>query len=203
MDNIPKKDQKNELVNWLLQGKFYLFSCIIVIITFLYLINILNYFPNIVSAILSILGLGIILIPLNRDAEQFMIHNPRTIANWIKSFPRRKHYVLNAGTGNFTLDGVSVRARGTVSDNSSLENKVEFLLRHVANLENGLDDMGDRIEEVKKSVTDQSKQFNTELLQQKKLLETIIASHIVGDYDVTLSGVIIAICGLFIQVFRG
>lgn len=86
------------VVSWILDGGFYILSIITVIVTILYIVRVINFYPNIVASVLAILGLLIILTLQIFDAIDFAEHKPNTFINWIKSFPTLRPAVIMAST---------------------------------------------------------------------------------------------------------
>ena len=191
-----------QIGHWVWRGKYYILTLAAVIVTICYLAGELNFYPNIVSALLSIVGLMIILTQQILDARQFADHRPNTIRHWIMSFPIRKRIVLSVEEGAYSVGSVKARLTVSVSKDATIENKVDFLLRQVDNIQTAIGNVDDRIDEVTASLTNKSKELKTGLDNLNASLESTIAGHIVGAYDINLFGIIITICGTLIQVFR-
>jgi len=87
--------------------------------------------------------------------------------------------------------------------NESLEGKVEFVLARVMELQNIVNKLNDRIQDVDSLQKKETQSIRGEIENLNKSISEVIAGHIVGDYDKNLFGIIITICGTLIQVFRG
>jgi tetrahydromethanopterin S-methyltransferase subunit B len=187
---------------WIWNGKFHLISLVAVIATVFYLAGLFNYYPNIVSAFMSITGLLIILTLQILDAKQFAEHRPNTIRNWLMSFPRGKPIAVTFdGSGGIVLGG-KAEIRVDISENATIERKVDFLLRQVDNLESSIGAVDDRVDHLQSSLKSKSNELKTDLDDLNASLKTVIAGHIVGTYDINLFAITITICGTLIQFFR-
>lgn len=189
------------LVNWLESGTFYILSLIVVILTSLYITKILDFMPDIVSLAFSITGLFILLIQQITDARQFSTHNPNTFHNWIKSFPTLKPITIQLNSAVFSLSTSKANMTVSISENESIEKKVEFLIKEVRNIQKVLDNVDDRIENVAAILEKKSKEFSSNIEKLDNSLNSVIASHIVGDYDKNYFAIIITLCGSLIQFF--
>jgi tetrahydromethanopterin S-methyltransferase subunit B len=187
---------------WIWNGKFHLISLAAVIATVFYLAGLFNYYPNIVSAFMSITGLLIILALQILDAKQFAEHRPNTIRNWLMSFPTGKPIaVIFEGSGGAVVGG-KAQIRVGISETATIERKVDFLLRQVDNLESSIGALDDRVDHLESSLKSQSKELRKDLNNLNATLKTEIAGHIVGSYDINLFAITITICGTLIQFFR-
>lgn len=92
-------------------------------------------------------------------------------------------------------------ARVSISEGAAIEQKIDFLLRQVDNLQTSIEKIDDRVDEVESSITNKTKEISIELENLKTSLGTIISGHIIGDYDKNLFGIIITMCGTIIQFF--
>jgi hypothetical protein len=191
------------VVSWVFDGGFYILLSIVVIVTILYVIKVINFSPNFVASGLSIIGLVIILTLQVFDAIDFAEHKPNTFINWIKSFPTLKPITITAnGIGSLTMFG-KARARLRPRSDAILEEKIDFLLRQVDNIQNVLDNLDDRIDKVDDKSNKNINELKAEIKRLSTTVNTKLAEHIVGSYDANIFGVIITICGIVIQVFRG
>ena len=89
----------------------------------------------------------------------------------------------------------------SISTDATIEKKVDFLLRQVAALDSAIARVDDRVDEVNSSLKKASKELQTSVSRLETTLSNVIASHVVGSYDVTLFGINITICGTIIQFF--
>jgi hypothetical protein len=202
MNLRPFFNYLKQILLWTWRGKYHVLTILSVIAAILYVVGVLNFYPTVVSALLSITGLLIILSQQILDARQFADHRPNTLHNWIVSFPRRKPKSLSAKLNATVEMSGKMHATVSVAENAIIEEKVAFLLRQVTRLQAGIGQIHDRIDEVAASSKDKSKELKTELDHLDVALQTTIAGHIVGAYDINLFGIIITICGTLIQLFR-
>ena len=165
--------------------------------TTLYLIKVLSFYSNLVSTVFSIAGLVIILVQLNLDAKLFGVYRPNTIQNYINSFPTKKRVVWAAGNTSFSITA-KARLTSKIPEDESLENKVDFLIKQVNNLQKDVDSKLTRINNL----------FSINVQETKSDIETasvdlrsLIANHAVGTYDFVLFGIVCALCGALIQAF--
>ena len=206
MKKIFSRNNLKDITKWVWHGKYLIFTIIAVIvtviITFLYFIRRIDFYPNWVGAAFSITGIAIILHQLFLDTIKFADQKPNTIRNWIKSFPTGKTYTIYGETGVF-LSSSTLKSRGTISlpANATYENKVDFLLKQVNNIQDEIANVDNRVDEVTASLTEKTKEINTNLENIDKSLKTTISGHIVGTYDANLFGIIITICGTLLQFF--
>jgi hypothetical protein len=190
-----------QLAHWVWRGKFHVLTFAAVIITILYIIGALAFYPSIVSAFLSITGLLIILTQQILDARQFADHRPNTIRSWLMSFPTGKPVTVSLKGGVFASATLKARATVSISADATIENKVDFLLRQVSGIQDAIANVNDRVDDVASSLTKTSDELKTDLGNINASLKTIVAGHIVGAYDINLFGITIAICGTLIQLF--
>lgn len=133
---------------WIWHGKYHLLSIAATIITAFYLSGFLTFYPNIVAVFLSLAGLLIILTQQILDAKQFYAHQPNTFANWIKSFPVGKPISLSVDSAVHAIAGRKVHLTVSIADDATIEKKVDFLLRQVAELDSALAKIDDNLDEV-------------------------------------------------------
>jgi hypothetical protein len=191
-----------QVANWVWRGKVHLFSIFTVIITILYIVGIIDFYPNIISATFSLIGLAIILRQLFLDASQFADQRPNTFLNWIKSFPIGKPITLSVEGGVSPTSILKLRWMTLFPEaNATIDTKVEFLLERVKHLQDEILDFDSHIDRLDASLFNKTQELNTNLENLNKSLKTIIASHPVGDYDVNLFGIVILICGTLIQFY--
>jgi len=196
-------NQCKQIGRWLWIGKFHILNGIVTVITLLYLVRIVNFYPNIIGALFSIAGLFIILYLQTTDARKFAQHKPNTLGNWIKSFPVRRSVTINVNSAGIASSGGNAHIVITPGVNKTLEDKVEFVLARVIEIQKNLNKLDDRIKDVDAFHKKETTSIRSDIENVNKSISEVIAGHIVGDYDKNLFGIIITICGTLIQVFRG
>jgi hypothetical protein len=150
---------------------------------------------------MTLTGLLIILTQQVFDATKFDPHKPNTFTNWIKSFPTGKPITLSvSGTAIATLGGKAHLSVSITAD-STIERKVDFLLSQVAALDSTIAKLDDKIDDINLSRNKTERKLQASLDTLSTSLNSIIASHIVGSYDLNLFGINITICGTVIQFF--
>jgi len=176
-----------QVLLWVWRGKYYVLAYISVIIMILYIFGGLNFYPNIVSFLFSITGLAIILALQILNAKKFADHTPNTSRNWIMSFPKRKPkgYSTELGSGSMTMIGEKFSLEVSIADDATIENKVGYLMQQVTHIKTVIGTAVDRIEYVDASLINKSKELETKIDNIDTSLKTIIACHIVGNYDLT------------------
>jgi hypothetical protein len=99
---------------------------------------------------------------------------------------------------------MSGKVHSTISipDNATPERKLSFLLEQVTHIQTALGKLDDRIDEVADSSKQASRQLEFKIENHEKALESLMAGHAVGAFDLSLFGIVITICGTLIQVFR-
>ncbi len=135
----------------------------------------LDFFTNIIAAVFSIIGLSIILIQLRFDARQFADQKPNTIHNWIMSFPIGRSITLSVQTGEHVHSADSVHKLVSLPANTTLENRVEFLFKHVNKIQDEIANVSNRIDNVTDSLTEKTRELKTNLENINKSLNTTIA----------------------------
>ncbi len=183
------------------QGKYYLLSLAVVFVTILYVSDILSFYPNLVSAGMTILGLLIILRLLMLDARKFTDQRPNTLRNWIKSFPITKPLEISVSGSISVYSSGKARVTGTLSENATIENKVEFLISQVDTIYDSIANVEERVNNVESSLTKEIRKLANDLSNLDKSLKTVIANHAVGTYDLNFFGIIMTLCGTVIQFF--
>ena len=197
----PFINRIKQIVKWISRGKFHLLSIAFYILTVLYLTGLLKFYPNTVAIFMTLLGLLIILTQQIIDASKFGSHKPNTFSGWLKSFPVKRTITLSVNSVG--MSGFSGEAHPTVSisADATIEKKIEFLLQQVRELYSAIAQVDDRVDKVSSSIKSAEKDFNTSVNTLSKTLNNVIASHVVGSYDVSLFGINITICGTVIQFF--
>jgi hypothetical protein len=186
---------------WLWRGLFHLLSIIAVIATTLYLCKIFTCFPDIVAIILSLAGLVIILMQQILDAREFADHKPNTVRNWIRSCPIRRNINISAGTWEYLIAMDKAHASVSIGQDASLENKVEFLLRQLSELNSTIAKIDDKVDQVSSSLKTTETHLEKAIGDLTLSIKSVIAGHVVGGYDLNLFGITITICGTLIQFF--
>lgn len=199
MNFLRFKSRLKQLTFWIAHGKYHLLSGAAYIFTAFYLTGFLNFYPKTVALLMTLIGLFIILRQQISEANKFSEHKANTFMNWIKSFPTGKPITLSVD------DIVSVSEVGkadlttSIATDATIEEKVVFLLRQVTALKSTIAKIDDRIDRVNSSMNKNKNEFQTSLDTLRISLNTIIAGHVVGAYDVNLFGIILTICGTVIQ----
>ena len=195
------KNRLKQIALWLSRGKFHLLSIASFMIAALYLIGLLKFYPGTVAIFMTLTGLFIILTQQVIDAPKFGSHKPNTFSGWLKSFPTGKPITLSVD--NLASASFSGKAHATVSisENATIEKKVDFLLRQITALDSAIASVDDRVDEINSSLKKTAKEFQTSVNTLSATLNNVIACHVVGSYDVTLLGINITICGTVIQFF--
>ena len=190
-----------QIALWILHGKYYILSIASFLATILYLIGILKFYPRAVALIMTLSGLLILITQQIIDAKKFSFHKPNTFSGWLKSFPTKR--TINLSSNGLSIAVLMDKAHLTVSisDDATIEKKVDFLLRQVAVLDSAIGRVDDRVDEVKSMMLKTSKQLQASVSTVEMTLNQIIASHVVGSYDIMLFGINITICGTIIQFF--
>ena len=182
-------------------GKYHLLSIASFLVAFLYLTEILQFYPSAVALLMALTGLLIILMQQIFDATRFGSHKPNTFSGWLKSFPRAKPITLSANGAVCAVFSGKAHATVSISADATIEKKVDFLLRQVAALDSAIAKVDDRVDDVNSLLKKTSKELNTSVSTLEKTLNNVIASHVVGSYDVSLFAINITICGTVIQFF--
>jgi hypothetical protein len=182
--------------------KFYFLSFVAVVIAILYLVEVLNCYPIIVSGFMSIIGISILWRSQILDARQFTDHRPNTPRNAIMLWPTGKPIEASLRMGMLGSLGLKARATVSIPEDATIGKKVDFLLHQVNDIQAIIGNLDDRIDAVDTSQTNKSREIKTEIDNLKTSLEKTIAGHIVGTYDANFFGIIITMCGILIQSFR-
>ena len=189
------------LTQWLWLGRYHLISFAAFVVVLLYLTKMVTFFPKVVTFLMVLAGLTIIVAQQILDADKFNEHSPNTLTNWLKSFPTGKPVILSL-EGNI---GVSCSLKGhmtvSVSPELPIEKKVEFLLSRVNDLDLAIYNVSDRIDNISSALSKTENKLQESMNILSKSLSKVIASHVVGTYDLNLLGINITICGTVIQFF--
>ena len=190
-----------QITLWVFYGKYHLLSIASFLVAVLYVTETLQFYPRVVALLMTLAGLLIILTQQIIDATKFGSHKPNTLSGWLKSFPTGKPITLSANGGAILALSGKARATVSISADTTIEKKVDFLLRQVAALDSAIARVDDRVDEVNSSLKKTSKELQTSVSTIETYLNKVIASHVVGSYDVILFGINITICGTIIQFF--
>lgn len=186
---------------WALHGKYHLLSIASFLVAVLYLTKFLRFYPNGVALLMTLIGLLVILTQQVIDATKFGSNKPNTFMGWLKSFPTGKPITLSVeGATSFVVSG-KAHATVSISADATIERKVDFLIRQVAALDSAITRVDERVDEVNSSLKKMATEFQTSVSILTTTLNNVIASHVVGSYDVSLFGINITICGTVIQFF--
>lgn len=148
---------------------------------------------------MTLTGLFIILTQQIFDATKYSSYTPNTFTNWIKSFPTGKLITLSMeGTAGAVISA-KFDATVSIAANATIERKVDFLLKQVTALDSAMAKLNNRVDDVNSSLNKTEKKFQASLDILTKSLNTIIAGHVVGAYDMNLLGINLTICGTVIQ----
>jgi peptidoglycan hydrolase CwlO-like protein len=150
---------------------------------------------------MTMTGLLIILTQQILDAAKLGSHKPNTFTNWIKSYPTGKPITVSMkGSGGCVVGG-KANISVSIAANATIETKVDFLLSQVTALNSSLTKLDDRVDNINLTLNKTERKFQASLDTLSTSLNGIIASHIVGSYDLNLLGINITICGTVIQFF--
>jgi len=196
------RNRMKQYTIWGLQGRYHLLTVASYLVTFLYLTEFLQFYPSTLALIMTMTGLLIILTQQVIDAAKFGSHKPNTFMGWIKSIPTKKSITLS-GIGAESID-LSDKAHVTVSipADDTIEKKLEFLLRQIAELDSAIARLDDRVDKVNHLLNKTKKEFQESINSLSMTLNNVISNHVVGSYDKSLFGINITICGTVIQFFN-
>lgn len=190
-----------QIVLWVSFGRYHLLSIVSFLTMILYLTKVLRFYPSIVALIMTMAGLLIILTQQINDAAKFGSHKPNTFTGWLKSFPTEKNITISVNCAESVTISGKAHATVSISPESTIENKIDFLLRQVAAHDSTIARIDDRVDEVNSLLKKTSQELQSSVSALETTLDNIIASHVVGSYDVSLFGINITLCGTVIQFF--
>jgi len=179
-----------------------LLSIAAVIITVFYLTGFLKFYPKTVALLMTLTGLLTILTQQIFDTIKFGSHKPNTFTSWIKfiiSSLTGKPITSSARCVMSSAGSLKAHATASIASDATIENKIDFLLKQFATLNSDIAWLSDKIDS---SLDKTEKRFQASLDTITTSLNTVIASHVVGAYDMTLFGINITICGTVIQFFH-
>jgi hypothetical protein len=201
MNNLFSRRNLKQIATWIWHGKVHLLTIFTVIITILYIIVVIDIYPNIIAATFSLIGLVIILRQLFLDASLFADQKPNTFHNWIMSFPTGKPLEIAVQDAASVSTSVKLRWMTLFPEaNATIDTKVAFLVERVQHLQDEILDFDSHIDRLDASLFNKTQELNTNIENLNKSLKTTIASHPVGAYDLNLFGIVILICGTLIQL---
>jgi hypothetical protein len=190
-----------QIALWVWYGKYHLLSIASFLTTVLYVTKTLQFYPSTVALLMALAGLFIILTQQLIDATKFGSHKGNTFTGWLKSFPKENTTTVSVDGAGIVMFVGKAHATVSISADATTEKKVDFLLRQVAALDSAIARVDDRVDEVNSSLKKTSKELQASVSTLEKTLNNVIASHVVGSYDVSLFGINITICGTIIQFF--
>ena len=190
---------KNRLKQVAIRGRYHLLSVAAVITTVFYLTGFLKFYPNTVALLMTLTGLLTILIQQIFDTNKFGSHNPNTFTSWIKFFITGKPITSSARCVMSGVGSLKVHPTASIAADATIEKKIDFLLKQFASLNSDIAWLNDKLDS---SLDKTEKKFQASLDTITTSLNNIIASHVVGAYDMTLFGINITICGTVIQFFK-
>jgi hypothetical protein len=189
------------LIGWFWRGRYHILTISVLIITFCYLSGRLKFFPYLVASVFSITGLLIILTQLILDARKYKDQKPNTFLGWIRSFPTNKPILITPEGGRMTMRSDNVTLTFSPSPDSTIEYKIELLFKQLHGVQTALGNLENLLQDMDNNNLNKFNEINSSLNNLKSSLSSLIAGHVVGDYDKTLFAIIITICGTLIQVF--
>jgi len=195
--NYPGK-----IFNWVKGGRFHNISIIVIIITSCYLLEGITYKPKIIAAIFLIIGLSIIIWQMIGDTKRFSEQSPNTFKNWIKTFPKLKPkaLIINLSDTLFITSSTKVHLRVSISEDSSIEEKVNFLMKQKDEMETAINNIGDKLDTKISEVNKKVKGIESKVEETKNIINSTISDITVGNYDLRLLSIVLMICGAFIQI---
>lgn len=190
-----------ELFKWLWRGKWYIMTLITLLITILYILKIISSCSSVVSTTFSVVGLLILLFQLFLDAKQFKVHRPNTLGNWLNSFPKPRTIILEVDSGHQVVTGEKASLIVSLPDNATIERKIEFLIQQYKNLQSSLTILDDNFDDFKSSQIKTGAEMIKDLEEMRNTLESTLAGHVVGSYDLVFFAIFLTILGTLIQAF--
>ncbi len=187
---------------WIWRGKFYILSALTICISFLYISEVVNFYPNHLAFGMTIIGLGIILQQQSRDVKDFSSHEPNTLVNWLRSFPKTKNVTIHASSASASLGMFgSPTIYISMPDNATIEQKVEHLYNEISGVKNSIGNINMHIESVESLLSERIQGLALKLQKIDASINGLLASHVIGNYDLNFFGIIITLCGATFQFF--
>jgi uncharacterized protein YlxW (UPF0749 family) len=159
------------------------------------------FYPGTVAIFMTLTGLLIILTQQVIDATKFGSHGPNTFAGWLKSFPTSRSATLSVDNSTIGICSKALFSSPAISEDAAIEKKVDFLLQQIRVINSAIAKIDDRVDEVNSSLKKTEKELHKSVNALSTTLNNVIASHVVGSYDVSLFGINITICGTVIHFF--
>ena len=187
------KSRLRQIVVWASRGRFHLLSIASFLITVLYLTRYLRFYPSGVALFMTLAGLFIILTQQVIDATQFDAHKPNTLIGWLKSFPTGKPTTISVEGAACVIVGGKAHMTVSIAADSTIERKVDFLLRQITAHDSAIAKLDDRVDEVNSSLKKTAGELQASVNTINTSLNRAIASHVVGSYDLNMFGINITI----------
>lgn len=194
--NIIKKIWHNIVV----KGKYHLLSVLTVVVTIFYFVGIIKFYANYIGSIFTIIGLLIILILQSKDARDFADYKPNTIKNWLKSILDIKGRALYVKSHCKIETDASAQLTVSISEDETLEAKVNFVLREVYQINERLNKLNKHIDNTNDELNKKTANLIEHINNLSNSIQATISNHVVGAYDLNLLGIILALCGTLIQL---
>lgn len=191
----------NKYGRWLWKGKFHLLSLFSTMVTILYLVGLLNFYPKTVGFLFVIIGLLIIYFQLLRDVRNFSYQSPNTFWNWLKSIPAKESNRTTLKTADTVALTDGVRAKITISDDATIERKVSFLMEEIVRVQSSVEKIDNRVNDIDNNFKRELRKLRSEIEHYNEKVKGLIAGHAVGDFGVSLFGIVITFCGMVIEFF--
>lgn len=191
-----------KIFRWITDGRFHNFTILISVVTTLYFLKVIIFQAKIISATFLVIGLSIIIWQMIGDSKRFSEQSPKTFKHWLKKFPSFKPKALNinVGTASVVCEGLKPRVRISIPENSSLEDKVNFLMRRREELENDLDNIDDKLDLKVSELKIEIKEIENRVEETTKVINSTISDVTIGNYDLRLFSIVLMICGTFLQI---
>jgi len=191
-----------QLPPWFWKGRYHLLSAAAFVVTSLYLSETTTFYQRLVGLVMALTGLFIILTQQLLDASKYSAHRPNTLANWLKSAPTGKSQTLSLKSFIAATSWCGKpHVTNLVPPEASLENRVEFLLKQLESLDNRVAKIEDSIDSVSSLLGRTEEKLQESIDTLSTSVNSLVAGHVVGSYDLNLFGINITICGTLIQFF--
>ena len=191
-----------KIFKWIIDGRFHNLTFIILAVTILYFLKTITYQPKIVSALFLVSGLSIIIWQMIGDSKRFSKHSPNTFKHWIKRIPRftPKPLIIKTGVAESVGVAEKVRVKISIPESSSIEEKVNFLMRRREEMAEALDNLNDKIDDKSAKMNKKIKVVNDTIEETKKIINSTISDITVGNYDLRFLSIVLMMCGTFLQI---
>lgn len=208
---IPKRmiriiNYIKDLVKWINKGKYHWATFLVIILTIMYLLKLLTWYTSFIASIFTIIGIVIILAQQLREAKQFSYYHPNTIRNWIKSFPllilsnseKRKLNVESHISGS---SSVSAQLSSKISDKAPIESKIHWAIEEINILIYKVEKLEKNFSISNQGLSNKIHKLSADFKNVSASVNSIIAGHTIGAYDLNLLGIMLTLCGTLIQIF--